>query len=236
MGTIKKGLKLKGRPAEIPDCSRNDLPGFFKEMGFKVGAEIGVYKGDFTKNILDAGLKTYGIDPWKAYGNYNEFPGAMNKFQKRQDFLFEHTKRYLKKHIDSGLCELVRKTSMEAVEDFEDESLDFVYIDGHHGFRYVAEDLVEWTNKVRKGGVVSGHDYALNRKGARDPYVLQVKYVLHAYVDAFGINNWYVLGRKNPPGERIMAERGGQLYHDTYVFEGKEEKRDRWRSWFFIKE
>jgi len=125
---------------------------------------------------------------------------------------------------------------MEAVEDFKDESLDFVYIDGHHGFRYVAEDLCEWTQKVKKGGIVSGHDYALNKKGARDPYVLQVKYVLHAFVEAFGVRNFYVLGRKHPEGERIMSDPNGQLYADTFIKEDKKEMRDRWRSWFFIRE
>ena len=124
---------------------------------------------------------------------------------------------------------------MDAIEDFEDESLDFVYIDGHHGFRYVAEDLVEWSQKVKKGGIISGHDYALNKKGARDPYVLQVKYVLHAFVDAFGINNFYVLGEKAPKGERTDGPMRGDQYYDIYTYKGKAQKRDRWRSWFFIK-
>lgn len=231
---VLKGLELKGRPAEIPDCSRDDLPGFFREMGYKVGAEIGVYKGEYTIKLLDAGLKVYGIDPWRAYTNYNEADKGIQKFQARQDFLYAHTQRYLDKYLKNGQCELVRKTSMEAVEDFEDESLDFVYIDGHHGFRYVAEDLVEWSQKVKKGGIIAGHDYALNSKGARDPYVLQVKYVLHAFVDAFKVDNFYVLGRKHPEGERIMAKSGGIQYADVFKFGKKEEVRDRWRSWFFI--
>ena len=215
----------RGQPFEIPDCGRNDLPKAFKEMGFKVGAEIGTYKGEYTEEFLKEGLKMYAVDPWKAYGNYNDrnYPGG---FQKRQDFLYEHTKRVFEPYGD--LAVIVRKTSMDAVKDFEDESLDFVYIDGHHGFRYVAEDLYEWPLKVKKGGIIAGHDYALNKKGARDPNVLHVKYVLHAYVKAFGITNWYVLGRKNPPGERV---RPGVIAHN-----GIEEKRDKWRSWMWVKE
>ena len=243
-------LSKKDPKVEIPDCSRNDLPGFFKEMGFKKGAEIGVYKGEYTKRFLDEGLKMYGIDPWRAYNNYNEYQSlnpkseyrniglrkSLSKFQSRQDFLYEHTQRLLADHLKSGLCELIRKTSMEAIEDFKDESLDFVYIDGHHGFRYVAEDLCEWTLKVKKGGIVSGHDYALNKKGARDPYVLQVKYVLNAFVEAFGVQTLYILGRLNPSGERIMADPHGQQYADIYKKDGKEELRDRWRSWMFFRE
>lgn len=232
---IKQSLSLTGKPVEISDCSRQDLPPFFAQMGYKVGAEIGVYKGDFTKEFCQAGIKMYGIDPWKAYGNYNEFPEDMARFQKRQDFLFDHTQRCLKEYIDNGTCRLVRKMSMDAVNDFGDESLDFVYIDGHHGFRYVAEDLVEWTQKVRKGGVISGHDYALNQKPPRDPYVLQVKYVLHAFVDAFGIETFYVLGKRNPRGQRIEAPRGGSQYYDIYKNGDEDEVRDRWRSWMFFK-
>lgn len=227
------GLKLKGGPAEIPDCGRNDLPQFFVERGYKVGAEIGVYKGEYTKKFLDAGLKMYGVDPWKAYKNYNERdnPG----FQERQDFLYARTQEYLAGHISSGLCELVRKTSMDAIEDFEDESLDFVYIDGHHGFRYIAEDLCEWSQKVKKGGIVSGHDYILNNKVADDPHIIKVKHVLHAYTEAFHIDNWYVLGRMNPPGERVAKPDGnGGFYYEIFQF-GKGEKRDRFRSWMFVK-
>jgi predicted O-methyltransferase YrrM len=48
---------------------------------------------------------------------------------------------------------------MEAVKDFKDESLDFVFIDGNHQYSYVLEDITEWSKKVRSGGIVSGHDY-----------------------------------------------------------------------------
>lgn len=238
---IINGLKLEGKPAKIPDCGRDDLPEFFKLMGYEVGAEIGVYKGEYHKRLLDAGLKTYGIDPWLAYGNYDEFheerlkQHGSSKFQSRQDFLFDHTKRYLAEYIDSGQCTLVRKTSMDAIHDFEDNSLDFVYIDGHHGFRYIAEDLVEWSQKVRPGGVISGHDYALNKKPPRDPYVLQVKYVLHAFTEAFGVDNWYVLGEDSPEGERIVLPANSEKYHHIYRQGDKDVVRDRWRSWFWIK-
>src|SRR5260221_412005 len=102
---------------------------------------------------------------------------------------------------------------MEAVEDFEDESLDFVYIDANHEFRYIAEDLCEWTKKVKKGGIVAGHDYFYTKTGSGVDH-WHVAYVLNAFIAAYDISDWYLLGRKNP-------------------LEG--EKRDKWRSWMFIK-
>ena len=73
---------------------------------------------------------------------------------------------------------------MDAVKDFADKSLDFVFIDGHHGYDYIKEDIREWSKKVRKGGIVSGHDYYLTPAGnmgvmdAVDEYVKEHGYDL----------------------------------------------------------
>lgn len=202
--------QLKEKRVEIPDCTRDDLPGFFKEMGFKVGAEIGVYKGEYTKILLSTGLQVYAVDPWLAYDDYDE---KKRDFQARQDYLHEKVKSRLSIYPN---CTIIRKTSMDAVKDFENGSLDFVYIDGHHGFKYVAEDIWEWTKKVKKGGIISGHDYALIASGKgniHDPYVLHVRYVIDGYIQAARIDTLYILGRHN-------ASEG--------------EKRDKWRSWMWI--
>ena len=199
-------IKQPGRPLEIPDCSRDDLPQFFVDMGFKVGAEIGVYKGAFTEKFCKAGLKMYAIDPWMTYKGL----GGTQEDQARQDFLYDHTQRTLAPYGD---CVIIRSTSMDALKQFEDGSLDFVYIDGDHEFKFVAEDIVEWTKKVKKGGIVSGHDYVPSND-APNPYVLHVKYVVDAFTNAFSIRNWYLLGR----AEKLPGE-----------------KREKSRSWMFIK-
>jgi predicted O-methyltransferase YrrM len=48
---------------------------------------------------------------------------------------------------------------LRAADDFLDNSLDFVYIDAGHRFDDVVQDIIKWTKKVRKGGIISGHDY-----------------------------------------------------------------------------
>lgn len=199
------GLKLKGRPAEIPDCSSFDFPQFFIDMGFKVGAEIGVYKGEFSKRFCKAGLKLYAIDPWQVYPGFKSPQG-----QESLNSLYERAKKTLSPFPN---CTIVRKTSMDAANDFEDESLDFVYIDGNHNLRYVVEDICEWSKKVKTGGVISGHDYFLT-----DPKDLQkvshIPHAVKAYTDSYNLKNWYILGR------------------EKYI-EG--ERRDKYRSWMWIK-
>jgi len=199
---IIEGLKHTGAPFEIPNCKRRQLSDFFKEMGFKVGAEIGVYKGDFSRWLCKGGLKLYSIDPWLSYDGY-----VYDKVhrQARQEVLYQSAKDRLAPYPN---CTIIRKKSMDALEDFEDESLDFVYIDGNHFFEYVANDIAGWSKKVRKGGIISGHDYAVTKN-------LDVKFVVDAYTKAKGIKNWWVLGRKEViPGEH----------------------RDQYRSWMWLKE
>ncbi len=198
-------LAQKGRPFEIPDCSRDDLPQLFLDLGFKTGAEIGVYKGEFSNKLCETGLNLFAVDPWKIYEGFENPRG-----QARLDFQYEHTKNLLSKYPN---CTIVRKTSMEAIKDFADNSLDFVYIDANHEFKYIAEDLYDWTKKVRSGGIVSGHDYFYTRSGTKVDH-WHVAYVLNAYIAAYNIPNWYLLGSKAVvPGE----------------------KRDKWRSWMFVK-
>ena len=110
------------------------MPEFFLEMGYKVGAEIGTYSGEFAEKLCKVGLKLYAIDPWMGYDG----AGRSEQKQDKQDENYEYAKKVLTPYD----CELVRKTSREALKDFKDGSLDFIYIDGDHRFKYIAEDLV----------------------------------------------------------------------------------------------
>lgn len=182
---IIDGLKLGGATVEIPGCGRNDLPRFFKEMGFGVGVEIGVYKGDYSEILCEAGLKIYSIDPWMAYPEYHGLRSDQARFERN----FERAKRRLRKYD----CTIIRKTSMEAVKDFKDKSMDFVYIDGNHDFMHVTEDIWEWSKKVKPGGIIAGHDY---RNDDDNAFYTDVKHVVDAYTKAGKITKLYILGKE----------------------------------------
>ena len=49
-------------------------------------------------------------------------------------------------------------TSKEASRKFKDESLDFVFIDASHEYEDVLEDIKLWYPKVKKEGILAGHD------------------------------------------------------------------------------
>lgn len=195
-------LDLKGQPAEILNASRDDLPEFFKEKEFKVGAEIGVYKGEFTEKLCKAGLKIYGIDPYIVYKNYRKHPKEID---------YEEMYGMAKKLEEKYDCHIIRKTSMEATDDIPDESLDFVYIDGNHSIPYIIEDIYEWNKKVKKGGIISGHDYCTTGKNPYGLRVCHVKFAVDLMAKIFNIQDYYVLG--------------GRFRN----------RKDKWRSWLWEK-
>ena len=54
---------------------------------------------------------------------------------------------------------VLRKGSLEAVNEIEDNSLDFIYIDGNHNGDNPKNDISAWYKKMKPGGFMCGHDY-----------------------------------------------------------------------------
>ncbi len=204
---VQNAQSVKGQkhPVEIPDVNRESLPVLFDQLGLKRGAEIGVEKGMYSKVLLEKnpGSTLFCVDPWLAYPGYREHVS-----QEKLDGFLEETKAYLQ-----GLdFVIVRKLSVDAAREFPDESLDYVYIDGNHEFSHVVADICAWYPKVKKGGIVSGHDYI----SRRDPKLnMHVPEAVRGFTSAYQITPLFILGRK----DKVSGE-----------------LRDNTRSWFFVKE
>jgi hypothetical protein len=94
-----------------------------------------------------------------------------------------------KTRLEPYNAHIVMGTSMDVVRDF-DVDLDFVYIDANHNFNYVMEDLISWGKKVRRGGIISGHDYSERFPG------LQI--AVNAYTD-FHAPEWFLTNKDKYP-------------------------------------
>jgi hypothetical protein len=127
------------------------------------GVEIGVFKGEFSKNVLQNWEGTlYMVDVWRPLGA--EYEDASN--HREHIDAFQETMENIKGMEDRGI--MIRATSEIAAGMFDDESLDFIFIDANHAYDFVVEDINLWFPKLKKGGVFSGHDY-INMNWYEDP-------------------------------------------------------------------
>lgn len=180
----KYNIDLKKNSPFIIPCGRwKYLPILFKELGFKVGAEIGVLRGQYSKVLCDTipGLKMYCVDKWTQYPTYKDF--------RSQKKLTEYEK-IARETLAEYDCTIIKEWSMDAVKTIENGSLDFVWIDASHDFQSVTNDVAEWGKKVRVGGIIAGHDFyrSLNSK-----LYVQVKDAIQGWTYAYGIHPWFVM-------------------------------------------
>ena len=122
-----------------------------------VGVEVGVLGGKNLKNLCDSlpnFSKFYGIDPWIDFTDRKWY--HKNKAS---------AERNLEGEINRGRVELIEGFSADEVAQFNDNSLDFVFIDGNHEYEFVKEDIGLWRPKVKKGGILAGDDYKDGEQG-----------------------------------------------------------------------
>lgn len=120
-----------------------------------IGLEIGCYEGKNAKNILDNLLikELHGVDPYQPYIDWNGGSTC------HSGDLAETIATQRLKEFSNFIAH--RKTSDDAVIDFEDEMFDFIFIDGLHTYDQVLKDCRNYYSKLKSGGIFSGHDYTL---------------------------------------------------------------------------
>lgn len=167
----------------LPYMHRHQLIEFLRDCGFKEGAEVGVASGehalDMCRTIPD--LHLTGVDPWAHVDGFRSFRGAT--LAAWHELAYESLAPYN--------VTILETVSMEAVRKFPGDYFDFVYLDGAHDFRHIAEDIYEWYGRVKPGGVLCGHDYVheVSRR-----YACHVDSIVRAFVEAFCIPTLFILG------------------------------------------
>jgi predicted O-methyltransferase YrrM len=167
-------LPIVAHPLPKRDMGRVQLAKVVNDFGCRTGIEIGVGGGYSAALWCETapGLQLTGIDPYdgKASGRRHA------KAEKRAG-----------KHNFT----ILKATSMEVVDQFDDESVDFLHIDGNHTFDFVVMDIVRYVPKVRPGGLVALHDYCPLTRGG-------VAQAVDAYVHCHRIDPWYITRDCNP--------------------------------------
>lgn len=181
--------RLAGQP-------RHGILSLLERKSGNVGVELGVARGGFSRRMAESGMfdHFYGVDAYADHHDVEEYKEALRAIGLRANYT------------------LLRMNFGEALDLFEDNSLDFVYIDGYaHAGEDGGETIFAWTSKVRLGGVVSGHDY--DRRfplvmAAVDRLVADTGFELHLTTepDCGGeYPSWAVIKRSDAPAHAPAA-------------------------------
>lgn len=120
-------------------------------------AEIGVFRGDFSKILFEKMQpeQLHLIDIFEGNMCSGDKDGqnmVWTDLSKEYDNLKEHFK-------DQENVFLHKGNSANVLNDFGDGHFDMIYIDGDHSYQGVKRDLETAFFKVKSGGLICGHDY-----------------------------------------------------------------------------
>lgn len=140
--------------------NRRDLINLISLLDLKTGMEVGVHKGEFSEYILSNSEldKLYSIDAWLDSDDVTmSARKRCDKVNNKNERCYQETIDRLKKFGDRSV--IIKDLSVNAINAFQDESLDFIYLDASHRFTGFALDMIYSWPKLRWGGIFAGHDY-----------------------------------------------------------------------------
>jgi len=135
---------------------------FYKSMveKFPSGSkfiEIGSWKGKSSAylavEIIKSGknITLDCIDTWEGSSEH------INDLYVKSNSLYE---LFIKNTSSlSSVINPIKMNSIFASKNYEDRTIDFIFIDGSHDYESVKADINAWLPKVKIGGIISGHDY-----------------------------------------------------------------------------
>jgi len=128
-----------------------------------VGAELGVFKGEFSADILRVAQprELHLVDSWWTewgecypdWGEYTDF-GALGTRD-----CYEQTLRSVE--AERGSTDVIVHVGDDVayLESLADGALDWSYLDSSHGYEHTRRELDALRRKTKSNGVITGHDW-----------------------------------------------------------------------------
>lgn len=186
MNVLSKKIEVKRR-AKLPLlCNKREI-----QVAIEIGTDLGVFAAEFIKRF-DGELVC--IDPY--------LPGDEFPWDRTADLMMA----CLKLQPWHGRVRIIKQKSSEVVDDLPrwiKNRVGFVYIDAHHDFDSVKEDMDAWWPLLPSNGILAGHDYHPDHPGvieAVDQFATANGLTIFTTPDDF-IPSWYIY--KTTPKELI---------------------------------
>jgi predicted O-methyltransferase YrrM len=142
-------------------------------------AEVGSWMGQsviwLCQRLQDIGkrVEVHCVDTWR--GEQNQ-PLHSVVVDAHGGTIIERFKENIRAAGVDDMITLHVGDSAERAVDFEDGTLDFVFIDAAHDYDSVVKDMAAWYPKIKPGGIWAGHDYPHH----------EVEQAVHEHADAHG--------------------------------------------------
>lgn len=144
--------------------------------------EIGVFAGDFTKEILEKTQPShlYLVDIWQGtYGSGDKDGNNHYEIDNMEETYLSLYQKY--KYYNN--VDVIRSSSLAFLKSCENNFFDAVYIDGGHTVQAVYNDLFYSYQKTKNGGIIMGHDYLHGVKKAVSAFCKQLNQEVIAIAD-----------------------------------------------------
>jgi SAM-dependent methyltransferase len=131
-----------------------------------VGLDLGTGDGTNLLALLHncPNIKTiHGVDCYKPWTDYLKIPYdgtisvSLNEFEMELLKTVSLTRR--KYAVKSDRIVFHEKSSVDALEDFEDGSLDFIFVNSYSNLQTARADVANWWPKLKEGGIMYGNSW-----------------------------------------------------------------------------
>lgn len=135
--------------------NREDMIFHYLKAGM-VGAELGVFKGQFSKILMQINpSKLYLVDLFEG----NMVSGDKDGLNVETIDLQTSFDTLKEVYSDDSRVDLIKGKSVSFLNSLADNSIDFVYIDADHSYEGVKQDIAISFKKIKSNGYILGHDY-----------------------------------------------------------------------------
>lgn len=128
-------------------------------------AELGVFKGDFSNDILNImkPSELHLVDIWNGTFGSGDKDGKNHTIVEDMQKVYENI---CEKYKYNNTILVHKKSTLEYLSTIKDDFFDMIYIDADHSFSAVVNDLMQSFLKIKHNGYLCGHDYIIGSEVA----------------------------------------------------------------------